>query len=182
MLVEPNAWCRPREQHGKCFLAHFQRVTAQVISVELDQIEHHMNTVSSVSQRRIISKHSIPSTRHATSSPSIVQDAREWSEPGQGILDQRMGQVISGAAAEFDTFAGLAGRSPGSRRAFLDGSNDRQKAATGPDEGRHGEIKPAGKIHEWNMASYIKASGSRVESPVRRLSEQAARESAQNFA
>jgi hypothetical protein len=114
MLVELNAWRRPREQHGKCFLAHFQRVTAQVIPVGLDQIEHHMNKVSSVSQRRIISKQAIPSARRATASPSIVQDAREWSEPGQGILDQRkaMGQVISGAAVEFDTFAGLAGDHP----------------------------------------------------------------------
>jgi hypothetical protein len=40
---------------------HDEWIAAKVVLVELKQLEAHMKTVSSVSQRRIISKQAIPS-------------------------------------------------------------------------------------------------------------------------
>ncbi len=71
-----------------------------------------MNTLSSVSHRRIISKQAIPSAPHTTASPSMMHEREP--KPGDCLDDEReaVGQVVAGAAVEPHPLAGLAGNDP----------------------------------------------------------------------
>ena len=39
MLVDPNAGAAPAQERGQCGLTDLQRIAAQVVAVELDQVE-----------------------------------------------------------------------------------------------------------------------------------------------
>jgi hypothetical protein len=54
-----------------------------------------MNTLSSVSQRRIISKQAIPSALHATASPSMMQDRGRSPATASTMSGKRPAQVGS---------------------------------------------------------------------------------------
>ena len=68
-----------------------------------------MNTLSSVSQRRIVSKQAIPSSLHATASPSMMQARERRRASASTISGKRPVRSFAPPAAELHAVAALVG-------------------------------------------------------------------------
>jgi hypothetical protein len=111
VVIEPNAMANPRQNGGQRGLGDFERVAAEIVAVQLDEVEgvqEHAAIMAPISDV-IEARHP---TSHAIASPSMTQD-RERSR-AKGLHDQRktICQVIAGPAVEPHLGAVLPGDHP----------------------------------------------------------------------
>src|SRR3984893_14178723 len=75
VLIQSQAWSRSRKHAGERRLAYVQRVAPQVVAVKFDQVEgphEHVRVVVPVPDT--IEGCRFHRHRHATASPSMIQD------------------------------------------------------------------------------------------------------------
>src|SRR5262249_21308286 len=109
MLIEAQAKASFGQHTSKRGLAHFQRITPQVVAVQLDQIEsvEEGTVVVAVGADEIERRHAIV----IASDSFAIDDARARAQPGDRINDQwkATGEVVAGTAVEPHLRAVLAG-------------------------------------------------------------------------
>ena len=100
VLVEPQAGPGLGQDGCESGLADLKRIAAQVIAVQLDQVEGIEEDARVIASYRMRSKLGTPSSLQATASPSMMQDRDR--KAGERLDDQReaLGQVIARTAGE----------------------------------------------------------------------------------
>ncbi len=74
VIIEPDAIASLGQNIGQCRLADFERIVAQVVAVQLDQVEgvqEHAVIVAPVAMRLKLGN---PLSSQATASPSMMQE------------------------------------------------------------------------------------------------------------
>jgi hypothetical protein len=112
VLIQSQARRRSREKAAECCLAHDERMAAQIIAVEFDQVEGvEENAIIVVPVTDAVERrYPILAARDRLS----VDDAGPGAQLGDRLDDERksVGQVIARPAIELHPFAVLAGDDP----------------------------------------------------------------------
>ena len=157
---------RAPEQAGKRRLAHRERITPHVLTIELDQvegIEEHARIVPPIADA-VEARDPVLAARHRLA----VDDAGARAQLGERLDDEReaVGQVIARPAVELHPLVVLAGDDP--KAVVLDFV---QPVVAGRrlrgDVGRQGAMKPAGRVRGRNdMGGCSAGNNSNIGQPI----------------
>src|ERR1700730_15140226 len=143
MLIQSQAQRRSREKAAECCLANDERIVAQIIAVEFDQVEGvEENAIIVVPVTDAVERrYPILAARDRLS----VDDAGPGAQLGDRLDDEgkSVGQVIARPAIELQPFSVLAGDDP--KAVVLDFMQPLLARRRLRVMGRHGAMNPAGR-------------------------------------